>query len=134
MTCSVCESEWTWNSQPFVRGVPQGNILISAAILFSGSLPLKALRVFQIMNCAAIAERTFFSHQKKYLHPAVSSIWKEQQTTMLTVLQVDQKPLVLAGDGRCDSPGFSAKYGSYSFLEIEHNVVLNVQLVQVNMQ
>ena len=133
MTCFVCESEWTWNSQPFVHGVPQGNILISAAILFSGSLPLKALHVFQIMNCAAIAERLFFT-SKKYLHPAVSSIWKEQQTTMLTVLQVDQKPLVLAGDGRCDSPGFSAKYGSYSFLEIEHNVVLNVQLVQVNMQ
>ena len=49
---------------------------------------------------------------------------------MLTVLQVEQKPLVLGGDGRCDSPGFSAKYGSYSFMEIDYNAVLNVKLVQ----
>ena len=50
---------------------------------------------------------------------------------MLTVLQVEGKDLVLGGDGRCDSPGFSAKYGSYSFMELDYNVVLHVELVQV---
>ena len=105
---------------------------MSASVLFSGSLLSKVFRVFWIMNCASISERTFFYHQDKYLHPAIHTIWKESQTSMLTVLQVEQKPLVLGGDGRCDSPGFSAKYGSYAFMEIEHNVVLNVELVQVH--
>ena len=50
---------------------------------------------------------------------------------MLTTLQVEDKALVLGGDGRCDSPGFSAKYGSYSFMELDYNVVLHVELVQV---
>ena len=130
--CCVCESEWTWNSQPYVHGIPQGNILMSASVLFSGSLLSKVLRVFWIMNCASISERTFFYHQDKYLHPAVHTIWKENQTSMLTVLQVEQNSLVLGGDGWCDSPGFSAKHGSYSFIKIEHNVVLNVELVQVH--
>lgn len=30
-------------------------------------------------------------------------------------------PLVLGGDGRADSTGHSAKYGSYSVLELNHN-------------
>lgn len=132
VTCSTCELEWSWNSQPYVNGIPQGNLMMSASILFSGSLPTKALRVFQIMSCSCISNRTFFDHQKKYLHPAINNVWKEQQTSMLTLLQVEQKPLKLGGDGRCDSPGFCAKYGSYSFMEIDYNVVLDVEIIQVN--
>ena len=39
--------------------------------------------------------------------------------------------LVIGGDGRSDSPGFSAKYGSYTMLEERINKVINVELVQV---
>ena len=38
---------------------------------------------------------------------------------------------MLGGDGRSDSPGHSAKYGSYTFMDLEHNVILDVELVQV---
>jgi len=34
------------------------------------------------------------------------------------------KELVLAGDGRCDSPGKSAKYFTYSVMESESNQIL----------
>lgn len=129
--CAFCESEYTWNSQPFINGIPKGNVLMSASILFSGSLLSKVLRLFQIMKCASISKRTFYYHQSKYLYPAICTIWKECQESMFTVLEVEKKKLVLGGDGRCDSPGFSAKYGSYTFMELEYNVVLHVELVQV---
>ena len=32
---------WVWNSNPFIRDTPAANILLSAAILFSGSTPGK---------------------------------------------------------------------------------------------
>ncbi len=51
---------------------------------------------------------------------------------MMTILQNEEKELVLGGDGRCDSPGFSAKYGAYSFMELDHNVILHFELVQVS--
>ena len=50
---------------------------------------------------------------------------------MIKVLQAFGKPLSLGGDGRSDSPGHSAKYGSYTLMDLEHNVVLDVELVQV---
>lgn len=40
--------------------------------------------------------------------------------------------LVLGGDGRADSPGHSAKYGSYSIVDLHTNQVVHVQLVQSN--
>ena len=38
---------------------------------------------------------------------------------------------MLAGDGRADSPGHSAKYGSYTLIELSNKVV-DFQLVQVH--
>jgi hypothetical protein len=33
--CPHCKQQQTWHSQPFVRSIPAGNLLMSAAILFS---------------------------------------------------------------------------------------------------
>ena len=127
---SHCDTRYTWKSQPHINGVQAGNILMSASILFSGALPTRSLHLFQFLNCASISLPTFFSHQKQFLIPAVD-VWKAQQESMLTALQVEEKALVLGGDGRCDSPGFSAKHGSYSFMELDYNVILHIELVQV---
>lgn len=35
--------------------------------------------------------------------------------------------LVLCGDGRCDSPGKSAKFCTYSLMESESNVILHFE-------
>lgn len=67
------------------------------------------------------------------LHTTVLQVWKELQTSMLTQLQIEEEPLILGGDGRSDSPGFSAKYGAYTFMDITHNVVLNMELIQVKL-
>ena len=124
----------TWDSQPFIESFPAGNILLSASILMSGSLPAKSIRMFKFLNCAVISDRTFFDHQKRFLHPSINRVWKREQFNMLTMLQVyDGKPLVLGGDGRCDSPGYCAKYGCYTFMDLEHNMILHTELVQVLM-
>lgn len=51
---------------------------------------------------------------------------------MLSLPRAEGGDLVLAGDGRCDSPGFSAKFGSYSLMDLKHNVILHFELVQVS--
>uniref|UniRef100_A0A3B3HS12 Uncharacterized protein n=1 Tax=Oryzias latipes TaxID=8090 RepID=A0A3B3HS12_ORYLA len=44
----------------------------------------------------------------------------------------EQRGILLAGDGRSDSPGHSAKYGTYTMLELPANVIIDMQLVQSN--
>lgn len=130
-TCFVCGHEMKWNSQSYTGSVPSGNLLLSAAILTSGAIASQVLRLLQHMKVATITVRTFFIHQRQFLLPAIRNVWTERQTWLVAALQADQRDLVLAGDGRCDSPGHSAKYGSYTMLEVQRNVIIDMQLVQV---
>ena len=181
-TCNNCDHMREWDSQPFVKNIPAGNILLSASILFSGGLPSQVmcttqvhtfitllmythayththciptlcahlthnvmsiiiihythsqmLRILDHLGCASISLRTYFNHQNSYLQPTIFSVWHRHQSSLLTRLKNARKKLILGGDGRADSPGHSAKYGSYTIMELEeHNMVLDMQLVQVH--
>ena len=131
--CSNCSFTFKWASQPVVKSIPAGNILLSAAILYSGTLPAKVLRMLKIYGCATITSRTFFSHQKSYLKPSVFAVWNQHQAELLKQLQKENRPLILGGDGRADSPGHSAKFGSYTVMELKKKVVIDVQLVHTSL-
>ena len=127
-----CGVETVWNSQLFINNIPAGNILLSSAVLFSGSLPEKALRMLSSTGCASISTRTYYEHQQKYLLPSIFRVWDQYQQCVLALLADDKTPLVLAGDGRSDSPGCCAKYGTYSVIDMTHNVIIDCELVQVS--
>lgn len=42
---------------------------------------------------------------------------------------VKDKALILAGDGRCDSPGKSVKFCTYSMMDIDSGVILHAETV-----
>ncbi|KAM7288268.1 uncharacterized protein ISCGN_028521 [Ixodes scapularis] len=60
---------------------------------------------------------------------AAVQVWKEEQGMLLEELR--DQPLDLAGDGRCDSPGYSAKYLTYSLHVPLVNKILHCEQVQV---
>lgn len=131
-TCRGCGYKTRWNSQPKIGSTPAGNILLSSAIITSGAIATKILRLFGHMNVASIAKRTFFRHQRHLLFPTVKKIWLDHQTWIIAALQADQRYLVVGGDGRHDSPGHSAKFCSYTMIEMVAKVIIDTQLVQVN--
>ena len=73
--CSSCGYVRNWNSQPYLGTMPSGNILLSGAVLFSGSMISKVLRVFNILNICCYARSTFYRHQARYLEPLVITEW-----------------------------------------------------------
>ena len=85
------------------------------------------------LNVACFTDRTFYYHQKRYLQPAVVSVWETKQSALLVHCRIVGTPLIIGGDGRADSPGHSAKYGSYGIVDLTTNKVIDVQLVQVCM-
>ena len=60
--------------------------------------------------------------------------WKRHQKELIdTFVRTNSSGLIVAGDGRCNSPGHCAKYGCSTFIEQRHNSkVLHFELVQVN--
>jgi len=118
-------------SQPSIRDIPAGNILLSAAILFSGATPGKVLRMLNHMQVACISDRTFYRHQSRFLEPAIMTVWEGEQSMLLAECKARDSALSIGGDGRADSPGHSAKYGSYGLIDLDTNKVIHIELVQV---
>jgi solute carrier family 8 (sodium/calcium exchanger) len=100
--CSFCGELWTWYSQPYIGSIPAGNLLLSAAILFSGALPRKTLKVFSFLRLLAYDPATFFRHQKSLLEPVIFRSWKKEQDMLLSTAQALDHPILAAGDARCD--------------------------------
>jgi hypothetical protein len=71
---------------------------------------------------------TYYKHQRTYLFPLVIRHWK---TAQQHVLAACPRQMTLMGDNRSDSPGFSAKYGTYSLMEGHENKIVDFQVVQV---
>ncbi|CAN8016889.1 unnamed protein product [Ixodes persulcatus] len=126
-TCSAGHTS-IWESQPKCHGKPEGNILMCSGIVFSGGCPPKVLCLFDIMAVARIHSTQFNEYQKCYVLPAVMNVWRAEQRTLFKSL--DGRPLRLAGDGRSDSPGFSALHGTYSLLKTSINRIIHLELVQ----
>jgi len=68
-------------SQPSIRDIPAGNILLSAAILFSG--PGKVLRMLDHIQVACISDRRFYHHQSRFLEPSILAVWEGEQSRLL---------------------------------------------------
>jgi hypothetical protein len=132
--CQACPAKKTWYSQPFLGNVPAGNVLLSGAILFAGALPGKVLRVFKHFRLASICTSTFMAHQRQYLQPTIARVYLQNQRALLAQLKSRTSPIVLGGDGRADSPGHSAKYGSYGLVDEETGMIVDIKLVQVKEQ
>lgn len=57
--------------------------------------------------------------------------WDFHQAELLN--QYEGRALTLGSDARFESPGFSAKFGSYTLMDLETGKVVDFQIVQVNM-
>lgn len=129
--CKSCSFMKQWDSQPLIGNIPLGNIMMSSGILFGGGSPSNILKSLKHMNILTIGYSTFMDHQKKYLHTAVQKTYQKKQGSLIESTLAKRNKLILGGDGRCDSPGHSAKYGCYSLLDVEQNKIIDSQLVQV---
>ena len=83
---------------------------------------------------ACISKTTFYRHAGSYIQPLVIKEWRDQPKNLLDKMAKNQDGVILTGDGRCDSPGYSAKFGSYTVIEQQINRLLDFQLVQVSVE
>nr|XP_054603860.1 uncharacterized protein LOC129165244 [Nothobranchius furzeri] len=128
--CSCCEHYNEWSSQPMVNSIPAGNLQLCAAVLFTGSSFSQISKFLGAFNVQGLSKQSFCRHQAKLLIPTVSWQWQLEQADIIQEA-TESGPVTLGGDMRADSPGHSAKYGSYTMMDLKRNKVIDIQLVQV---
>ena len=123
--CKQCNNIYVWESQPYVGKIPAGNILLYFI------LDHYLQNLYGKPELCRHHKKDFFRHQSSYLQPAINYVWEKELGASIKQLLIKKQGLVLGGDGRADSPGHSAKYGSYSVIDLNQNKVLGLKLVQV---
>ncbi len=73
---------------------------------------------------------TFFRLQKQFLYPVVHEAWLDEKKKVKEEL-LEKTDLCIIGDARCDSPGYSAKYSTYTIMDSLTNKIIDYELVQV---
>lgn len=127
--CSSKHKFKLWTSQPFIGRKPVGNLLISAAVLCSGSSFLKMQDFFSLLEMAAISANTHCYNQKNYLFPTIEHHWFSQRSEILE--QIGPKSVALLGDGQCNASNFNVKYCTYTLLDAESHRIVDFQVKQL---
>ena len=109
-----------WKSQPKLKNISIGNILLSSSILYSGNTFGQIYEMFKMINTAYISKARFFEIQKMLLFPVVNRFCKMLKDEIYEGCS-NAVANHFSGDGRCDSPGYSAKYGTYSLMNQHDN-------------
>ncbi|XP_040191633.1 uncharacterized protein LOC120924691 isoform X1 [Rana temporaria] len=115
-----------WSSQPFVGKMPAGNLLLSGSILGSGSNFRKVSNFFHLLGLCGISQTTYYKNQNYYLFPIINHHWCEERKDVISI--IGTRTVALAGDGQCDSPGSSAKYCTYTFLDMDTDKIIDFQV------
>ncbi|XP_064469886.1 uncharacterized protein LOC135384619, partial [Ornithodoros turicata] len=119
----------TWDSQPMVNGRPAGNLLLSGAMFFSGVSAAPTLRMLRHISIQTFSLTTYYKYQSSFLVPAVEKVWLEEQKQLID--QLRGQAIDVSGDGRCDSPGFSAKYMTYNVHVDQINKIIHSAQIQL---
>ena len=78
-----------WSSQPLIKNIAAGNLLSSAAILFSGNTFSRIAQFASFLNLKFFSHTTYYNIQNKYLFPVVNKAWNEEKTSVLDAVKRD---------------------------------------------
>ncbi|ESP03281.1 hypothetical protein LOTGIDRAFT_137738 [Lottia gigantea] len=101
-----------------------GNLLLSAATLFSGKTYARLQDISAYLKLPILCQSQFYALQKRYLFPVINETWMSCQLGVVIGLSREDK-VVLSGDGRRDSPGHCAKYGTYTLMDVDSGYIVD---------
>ncbi|KAM4617353.1 uncharacterized protein O3C94_021391 isoform 1-T1 [Discoglossus pictus] len=127
-TCHNGHTMKLWQSQPTVRQVPVGNVLSSAALLFSGCHYADVQDMFNFLGVPFISESTYSMYEKKIIFPTIDRHWKRDRQS--TIQSLKGKPLSLAGDGQSYSPGVNTKCSTFTLLDDKTKKIVDFHTIQ----
>ncbi|XP_068114815.1 uncharacterized protein [Hyperolius riggenbachi] len=117
-----------FESQPRIKRRHAGNILLAASMLCSGSSFSNISHFMDVLGVANISPTTFHKYQRNYCFPAIQNAWEKEKNIIRE--EIGNIPVTIGGDGQCDSPGHSAKYCIYTFMDLMSNKIVDFEIAQ----
>ena len=82
------------------------------------------------MKLQLMSSSLFYDLQRKYVYHSINFIYKKYQKGIIDECKGRQN-IEVSGDGRCDSPGYNAKYCTYSIMDQLTSKIIHFHVVAV---
>ena len=105
-------------------------MFLSSSIAFASIPFAKFERFAYFNNLKSISDTTYFKTVRDCVYPVIEKKWKKERKRVIKLLK-NRSNVVLIGDGRCDSPGYSAKYCTYTFIDSKTGQVVDTVVIPV---
>ena len=126
----VCNQNHTfkWSSSP-MRGTghsarPEINILLTVYTLVCGMHVDQVIDYFKHLQLSVPGSRYFYQMFSSLVYKCIWAYWLQMQASLLQKVKSSGRPLHIAGDGKYDSPGFSARYCTYYIMDLADRSIL----------
>ena len=116
-----------WESQPRIGQMPVGNLLCTSSAIFSGETHGSIDFFMSLLNLENIGKTKFSDNQKHLVFAAINDAYVKNIHDARRA--VDSVGITVSCDGRCDSPGYNAKYCSYTLMHLPTHKILAMALV-----
>ena len=118
----------TWSSSQFHHQVPLINAKIPCVATLCGIRFSHMQHFLELMELPTMSMMTFNKHRKMWLFPVIYRVYKTQKQYNFEVLRYCLS--IICGDGQYDSPGYSAKFCTYTIADCETNIILDFIIIQ----
>ena len=115
--------ETTWYSQLKINGISPANLLIPASLLFTGGTFSQFKEICDAFGLKCLGKTFYHNIQRKFLFPCVHKEYKIFRVVLIDKI-TELGTIDVSGNGRCDSPGYNAKYSTYSLMDSITNQVI----------
>eukprot|EP00112_Aurelia_sp_Birch-Aquarium-sp1_P014784 Seg321.1 transcript_id=Seg321.1/GoldUCD/mRNA.D3Y31 product="hypothetical protein" protein_id=Seg321.1/GoldUCD/D3Y31 len=140
---AVCEVSWScklddchekgnWASLEILCK-KKGNVIyansrtLSAAILISGNSYQKVQLMLNAAHIQLVSCASYYRIKKTCAKPVITKIWREMHQLMVNAY--GNEAAVLCGDGWNDSPGHSARFGTYILMSQFSDLIVDVEVM-----
>ncbi|KAG1952354.1 hypothetical protein F2P79_010275 [Pimephales promelas] len=102
-----------------------GDYMLAINILLSGNNYRKISLLFDFMKLGMVDRSSFYRIQDAYCVDTIEEFWTEKRNEVIAQVQ-SKGPVVVLGDARMDSPGFSAQYCTYTAIDNSSKQIINM--------
>ena len=121
-----------WRSQPCNNKFGVGTIKIATSIYCTGMSFKKMESFAETLNALVMSETTFYDIVRRFITPAIKHTWTEKKQEHIHEIndKCDGEGVWVSGDGQFDSPGYSAKYCTFTITIVKTSKIIDFIVVQ----
>ena len=116
-----------WYSSGFYAAGFAVNYVTEGALLLAGGSITQFKRFCKFSNLGCSSMTSFYTNQRLYVSPTVDQEFNEQRDKLIDEAKGRDVKITICGDGRMDSPGFSASKGTYTMMDYANKKLLTME-------